>query len=193
MFSFGQVVGFALKRLLCAVDHHCHSRKPFRSPGAGLLAFLIVAAAGLISTSETVVAGETADPIIVEMDRATLIQVAAKRHTIIVGDPTIARAVNLSGSNQMVLTGLSYGETRMTLLDADGNVIASSRILVREAATSGVTVYRGKERDTYYDCERLCQPGLQLGDADKQFRDIGEQVRAREGKPASEMESGGRL
>jgi len=130
-------------------------------------------------------------PIVVELDRATLVQMAPKRRNIVLDDPKIAHATYLPDSNQVVLTGLSYGETRMTVLDEAGEVVATSMVLVREAADASVTIYRGQERATYYDCDRRCQPGLQLGDADKQFADIGGQIRSRESKPAEPRAEGG--
>jgi hypothetical protein len=112
----------------------------------------------------------------------------------VLDDPKIVHATYLPDSNQVVLTGISYGETRMTVLDEAGKVLATSRILVKEAEITGITIYRGLERGTYYGCDRLCQPRLELGDADKQFADIGGQIRAREPKPAEpRTESGGHL
>jgi len=168
-----------------------HFRGRVWSLAAGLLALPAMALLVPLSISDAALAAEAIAPIVVKLDRATLVQMPPKRRSIVLDDPKIAHATCLPDSNQVVLTGVSYGETKMTVLDEAGEVLVTSTILVREAADDGVTVYRGQERATYYDCERLCQPRLQLGDADRQFADIGEQIRSREGKPAEPRTEGG--
>ena len=164
------------------------------SLAAGLLTIPAVAVLVPLSIGDAALATEAIAPIVVKLDQATLLQMLPKRRNIVLDDPKIAHATYLPDSNQVVLTGISYGETRMTVLDEAGEVVATSKVVVIEAADAGVTVYRGQERNTYYDCDRRCQPGLQLGDADKQFADIGGQIRSREGKPAEpHTESGGHL
>ena len=114
--------------------------------------------------------------IVVELDRALLIKLPARGRVIGVDDPLIVRATYLSASNQLVVTGISYGQTRMTVLGDSDKVIAIATIRVKEPADAGVTVYRGQERGTYYDCARQCQPRLQLGDDNKQFSSVAGQI-----------------
>jgi len=168
---------------------HFHGR--VQSLAAGLLRLPAIAAVCLLSVSDAALAVEAIAPIIVvKLDQAMLLQMSPQRRNIVLDDPKIARATYVPDSNQVVLTGISYGETRLTLLDDAGEVVATATVLVKEP-DAGVTIYRGHERATYYDCDRRCQPGLQLGDADKQFADIGGQIRSRESKPAEPRTEGG--
>ena len=168
-----------------------HFRGRVWSLAAGLLTLSAIAVLVPLSIGDAALATEAIAPIVVKLDQATLLRMPPERRNIVLDDPKIAHATYLPDSNQVVLTGLSYGETRMTMLDEAGEVVATSKVVVIETADAGVTVYRGQERNTYYDCDRRCQPGLQLGDADKQFADIGGQIRSREGRPAEPRTEGG--
>lgn len=147
------------------------------------------------TTSGSAVAAEVPTPITVELDHAMLMRLPATQRRIILDNPGVARATYLPGSNQVVLTGISYGETRLTVLDAAGEVAATSILHVREAMDGVVTVHRGQQRGTYVDCEHLCQPRLQLGDAETPFKDIAEQIHAREPKSGEALltQQGGHL
>jgi hypothetical protein len=139
-------------------------------------------------------ATEAPQAVIVELDRAALISLPQGRHQIILGNPLIARVTELKDCSQAVLTGLAFGETRMTVLDATGAVVMESLVRVKEAADNGITVYRGLERSSYFDCPRQCQPRLQLGDNLKSFADMSSQIRTLEGQAeAPRMEGGAGL
>ena len=141
---------------------------------------LALAAASSLATVDAAVAVEAMAPIVVEIDHATLIQMPARRRILVFDNPRIVRATYLPEGDRAVLTGISYGETRMMVLGNAGEVVATSTVRVLEAADAAVTVYRGQERGTYVDCDRLCQPRLRLGDADKQFGNAVGQIRSRE-------------
>jgi hypothetical protein len=171
-----------------------HFHGPAWSLAAGILTLPAIAVLLPLSISTAALAVEAIAPIVLKLDQATLVRMPPKRRRIVLDDPKIAHTTYLPDSNQVVLTGISYGETRMMVLDEAGEVVATSRVLVRETADVGITIYRGLERDTYYDCDRICQPRLLLGDADKQFADVGGQIRSRESKPAETgTEKGGHL
>ena len=125
-------------------------------------------------------AADLSNVTVVRLDQAKLIILPKGERTIVVDDSRIARVTDLPDSNRAVVTGLAFGETRMTVLTNHGEVLAESTIKVTEPSGIGVTVYRGEERITYYDCARLCQPGMQLGDTSKQFANISGQIRARD-------------
>jgi hypothetical protein len=125
-------------------------------------------------------AADASNVIVVQLDQAKLIILPKGERTIVVDNPRIARATDLPDGDRTVLTGLAFGETRMTVLNNHGEVVADSTIRVTEPRDIGITVYRGEERSTYYDCARLCQPRMQLGDASKQFAGISGQIRARD-------------
>jgi Pilus formation protein N terminal region len=123
-------------------------------------------------------AGDPSHVIVVQLDQARLISLPKVERTIVVDDPRIAGVTELPDSNRAVVTGFAFGETRMTVLTRDGDVVAKSTIRVTEASGTGVTVYRGVKRSTYYDCARLCQPRLRLGDTGDV--DISGQIRSRD-------------
>jgi hypothetical protein len=127
-------------------------------------------------------AAEAPPAVVLELDRAELISLPKGRHQIILGNPLIARVTELKDSSQAVLTGLAFGETRMTVLDATGAVVMESAIRVKAASDNGVTVYRGLERNSYFDCPRQCQPRLELGDNAKGFTDMSSQIRTLDGQ-----------
>ena len=124
-------------------------------------------------------AGASSSVIVVQLDLAKVIILPKGEHTIVVDNPRIARVPDLPDSNRAVVTGLAFGETRVTVLINHGEVVTESTIRVIEPSGIDVTVYRGGERSTYYDCARLCQPRMQLGDTSKKFVTISEQIRVR--------------
>jgi hypothetical protein len=124
-------------------------------------------------------AAASSNVIVVQLDQAKLITLPKGERTIVVDNPRIARVTDLPDSNRAVVTGLAFGETRVTVLINHGEAVTESTIKVTEPSGIGVTVYRGGERSTYYDCARLCQPRMQLGDTSKQFVTISEQIRVR--------------
>jgi hypothetical protein len=123
--------------------------------------------------------------IVVELDHARLISLPKGRHQIVLGDPSIVRVTQLSDGSHAVLTGAAFGETDMAVFDGAGALVMKSTIRVKEPSDIGVTVYRGQERTSYFDCKRLCQPGMQLGDATKAFADISDQIRSIQGQATS--------
>jgi hypothetical protein len=127
-------------------------------------------------------ATEPPQPIILEVDRARLISLPKGRREIIIGNPSIARVTPLADGSRAVLTGMAFGTTSMTVLDATGAIVMDSIIQVKEAPDIAVIVYRGGERSSYAGCSRQCQPRLQLGDNSKDFKDIGSQIQSREPK-----------
>jgi hypothetical protein len=62
-----------------------------------------------------------------------------------------------------VLTGKSYGQTNLIVLDSMGNPIADTIIEVVQAQNDIMTVYNGSAR-TSLACSPNCQPTIMLGD-----------------------------
>jgi Flp pilus assembly secretin CpaC len=117
------------------------------------------------------------ETVIVNLDHARVIRLPEKTQTVIVGNPTIAD-VAVQKSGIMVMTAKSYGETNLIALDAAGNMLAESRIIVKATRDSVVTVQRGMDRESYA-CAPACQPAIQLGDNQKFFSETGGQTTAR--------------
>jgi Flp pilus assembly secretin CpaC len=117
------------------------------------------------------------ETVVVNLDHARIIRLPEKTQTVIVGNPIIAD-VAVQKSGIMVVTAKSFGETNLIALDAAGNMLAESRIVVKAARDSVVTVQRGMDRESYA-CAPACQPAIQLGDNQKFFSETGGQATAR--------------
>jgi Flp pilus assembly secretin CpaC len=117
------------------------------------------------------------ETVIVNLDHARIIRLPEKTQTVIVGNPIIADVV-VQKNGIMVVTAKGFGETNLIALDATGNMLAESKIIVKAARDSVVTVQRGMERESYA-CAPACQPAIQLGDNQKFFAETGGQTTAR--------------
>jgi Flp pilus assembly secretin CpaC len=106
---------------------------------------------------------ETTDPISVEVNMARILRISAPAATVIIGNPGVAD-ITIQDPQTLVLTGRSYGQTNLIILDAAGNPVADTMVSVVQAPSSGlVTVYMGSARTTLA-CEPVCQPTIMLGD-----------------------------
>lgn len=119
------------------------------------------------------------EAVLVTLDQAKVIRIAAPAATIIIGNPAIADAT-LQDAQTLVLTGRAYGTTNMIVLDAEGEPIADSQIEVQAPDRRLVTVHRGPERSSY-SCVPVCQPTLVPGDRDDHFGRISSQTASRSG------------
>jgi Flp pilus assembly secretin CpaC len=103
-----------------------------------------------------------AESVAVVLDQARLLQLPARVATIIIGNPSIADGTLQSGGF-LVVTGKGYGTTNLMALDNRGTVLAEHTITV-SAPTTGLTVYRGADRETL-SCAPNCQRTVVPGDA----------------------------
>jgi Flp pilus assembly secretin CpaC len=122
------------------------------------LAALAVAAA--LMAPVTAVAENA--PVSVKVNMARILRINAPAATVIVGNPGIAD-VAIQDPQTLVLTGKSYGQTNLIVLDSGGNPIADTMIEVIQEQAGLVTVYLG-DRRTSLACEPVCQPIIMLGD-----------------------------
>ncbi len=99
----------------------------------------------------------------VTVDRAKVIRLPEATRTVVIGNPAIAD-VAVQRSGIVVITGKSYGETNLIALDAGGNMLAETALVVEATRDAIVTVQRGLERQSY-SCTPSCMPAVQLGDA----------------------------
>ena len=81
---------------------------------------------------------------------------------VIVGNPGVAD-VTIQDPTTLVLTGKSYGQTNMIVLDAKGNPVADTIIEVVQSEANIVTVYTAGERSTIA-CAPSCNPMVMVGD-----------------------------
>lgn len=140
---------------------------------------LKLAASALLLTiaASAASANERIDTVTVVVDHAKVIRLPERTQTVIVGNPAIAD-VSVQKSGILVVTGKSFGVTNLIALDAQGGMLAESRVSVRAHQDSVVTVQRGMERESY-SCAPHCQPAMQLGDSTKFFGDVGGQAQTR--------------
>ncbi len=101
-------------------------------------------------------------PVTVKVNMARILRINAPAATVIVGNPGVAD-VTIQDPQTLVLTGKSYGQTNLIVLDTMGNPIADTLIEVIQAQADVVTVYQGLRR-TSIACAPVCQPVILLGD-----------------------------
>jgi Flp pilus assembly secretin CpaC len=122
---------------------------------------LVVALAGLL-LGPTAALAETGEPISVKVNMARILRISAPAATVIIGNPGVAD-VTIQDPQTLVLTGKSYGQTNLIVLDNMGNPVADTMITVIQAQSDLVTVFLGTARTTL-SCNPVCQPTIMLGD-----------------------------
>jgi len=118
------------------------------------------------------------DDIEVLIDQASLVKLDRSAAEIVVGNPSIAD-VSVQSGKVLVVTGKSFGETNLIVLDGDGKVIVSKRLIVSEPRTGFVTVYRGTVQQTLH-CAPHCTPPLVIGDAPDYFEAISKEIKTKQ-------------
>lgn len=101
-------------------------------------------------------------PISVKANMARILRISAPAATVIIGNPGVAD-VTIQDPQTLVLTGKSYGQTNLIVLDTAGNPIADTLIEVVQAQGDLVTMYNGPYRSTL-SCAPVCQAMIMLGD-----------------------------
>ena len=123
-------------------------------------------AIGLAAWVALAIGGASARPddlVTVSLDKAKLLRYPPSTETIVLGNPIIADVTMLRGSGTLILTGKSFGETNLVLLDRAGNIVGQLNVRV-EPPSNLLTVQRGMDRESY-SCAPRCQPAVSLGDA----------------------------
>jgi len=101
-------------------------------------------------------------PVTVKVNMARILRINSPAATVIVGNPGIAD-VTIQDPQTLVLTGRSYGQTNLIVLDTLGNPVADTVVQVVQDQADMVTVYLGDARNSYA-CTPVCQPTVMLGD-----------------------------
>ncbi len=101
-------------------------------------------------------------PISVKANMARILRISAPAATVVIGNPGVAD-VTIQDPQTLVLTGKSYGQTNLIVLDAQGNAIADTLVEVIQAQADVVTVFQGQVR-TSISFAPSCQPMIMLGD-----------------------------
>jgi Flp pilus assembly secretin CpaC len=101
-------------------------------------------------------------PVSVNVNMARVLRISAPAATVIVGNPGIAD-VTIQDPLTLVLTGKSYGQTNLIVLDSAGEPIADTLVEVVQMQAGIMTVYQGQARTTLA-CAPTCQPVIMMGD-----------------------------
>jgi len=145
---------------------------------------LVVAA--LVSIAAGQPAKAASNVVEVFIDQATLVRLDRSASEIVVGNPSIAD-VSVQSGQVLVVTGKSFGETNLIVMDADGKVVANRRLIVQEPRTGFVTVYRGDARQTLH-CAPNCTPPLVIGDNPDYFEAISKEIKTKQAISQSSAE-----
>jgi hypothetical protein len=116
--------------------------------------------------------------IVVDFDQATMLRLETPAAEVVVGNPSIAD-VAIQDSKVLVLTGKSFGETNLIVLDAQGKVIINRRVVVAEPPSGYVTVYHGTNRETLH-CSPKCETPLVIGDNPGYFEGVAKEIRSKQ-------------
>jgi hypothetical protein len=129
--------------------------------------------------------------IVVLIDQATMLRLERSAAEVVVGNPSIAD-VSIQDSKALVLTGKSFGETNLIVLDAQGKVIINRRVVVGEPKSGYVTVYHGTNRETLH-CAPNCEAPLVIGDNPTYFESLSKEIRTKQaiGQASAEGEKQG--
>lgn len=125
---------------------------------AAAFAVCLSLASGLASP----VAAADGAPINVNVNMARILRINASAATVIIGNPGIAD-VTIQDPQTLILTGKSFGQTNLIVLDSAGNPIADTMIEVVQMQAGVVTVYQGQAR-TSLACAPVCQAVVMMGD-----------------------------
>ncbi|QQR38576.1 pilus assembly protein N-terminal domain-containing protein [Devosia rhizoryzae] len=101
-------------------------------------------------------------PVSVNVNMARVLRISAPAATVIVGNPGIAD-VTIQDPLTLILTGKSYGQTNLIVLNTAGEPIADTLVEVVQMQAGIMTVYQGQARTTL-SCAPVCQPVVMLGD-----------------------------
>jgi Flp pilus assembly secretin CpaC len=126
---------------------------------ATVFAFSLSLASSLVPAP--VIAADGA-PINVNVNMARILRINASAATVIIGNPGIAD-VTIQDPQTLILTGKSFGQTNLIVLDNGGNPIADTLVEVVQMQAGVVTVYQGQAR-TSLACAPVCQSVVMMGD-----------------------------
>jgi Flp pilus assembly secretin CpaC len=94
---------------------------------------------------------------------ARVLRISAPAATVIVGNPGVAD-VTIQDPLTLVLTGKTYGQTNLIVLNSAGNPIADTVVeVVQDQTADLVTMFNAGARVTY-SCASRCTPTVTLGD-----------------------------
>jgi len=129
---------------------------------SAMFRFLALASLGFVLAGTPLALAQDNAPIEVNVNMARVLRISAPASTVIVGNPGIAD-VTIQDPLTLILTGKSYGQTNLIVLDASGEPIADTLLEVVQMQAGVMTVYQGLQRTTLA-CAPVCQPTVMMGD-----------------------------
>lgn len=132
----------------------------------------------ILATSSALPVMAASQDVTVLIDQATLVRLERPAAEIVVGNPSIADVAVQSGK-VLVITGKSFGETNLIVMDAAGNVVVDRRLVVQEPDIGYVTFYKGSERFTLH-CAPNCETPLVIGDFPKYFEGLAKEIKSKQ-------------
>ncbi len=124
--------------------------------------WLLPALALLIAALSALPAYAADGAVTVNVNMARILRINSPAATVIIGNPGIAD-VTIQDPTTLILTGKSYGQTNLIILDSVGNPVADTIVDVVQTQADVMTVYMGTSRTTL-SCSPTCQPTIMLGD-----------------------------
>jgi Flp pilus assembly secretin CpaC len=101
-------------------------------------------------------------PITVKVNMARILRINSPAATVVIGNPGVAD-VTIQDPQTLVLTGKTYGQTNIIVLDSAGNPIADTLVEVVQSQADLVTVFNAGARSTIA-CAPACAPSIIVGD-----------------------------
>ena len=123
---------------------------------------IAITSLGLALLGTASVSAQDNAPIQVNVNMARVLRISAPAATVIVGNPGIAD-VTIQDPQTLILTGKSFGQTNLVVLDSFGEPIVDTLVEVAQMQAGVMTVYQGQLRTTLA-CAPVCQPTVMLGD-----------------------------
>ena len=111
-------------------------------------------------------ANAAASDIWVTLDHARIYKSNEKIKSVIGGNPAVAD-FTLKSSHELILFGVAPGSTNIILLSADGEIIDTLNVSVRNPSSNRLTLQVGGTRYTYA-CTDVCEQVPAIGDGNKE-------------------------
>lgn len=108
------------------------------------------------------IAAEAGAPVTVKVNMARILRIGSPAATVVIGNPGVAD-VTIQDPQTLILTGKSYGQTNVIVLDQKGNPIADTLVEVVQEQANLVTMFSAGQRSTM-SCAPECAPTVMLGD-----------------------------
>jgi Flp pilus assembly secretin CpaC len=123
---------------------------------AGLAAALLL----LVSAGTALAAG---GPVTVRVNMASIYRLDVPASTVVVGNPAVAD-VTIQDPRTLILTGKSYGQTNLIVLNQRGDRVLEVPLEVVQDTANTVTIFSAGVRSTVA-CAPDCAPTVMVGDS----------------------------